>query len=474
MRGMDSNIVDLIYLDPPFNTNEEHKAPIGSPAEGASFKDIWTDEDVKNEWHGQIAEQYENLYQVIQATEEIHDKSMKIYLMAMAIRLFEMHRILKDKYSIYLHCDPTASHYLKLIMDAIYGKKNFRAEIVWKRHNAHNDKVFGSIHETIFYYSTQIIPISDEVRMPLEKKYLKKHTKLDGRQKQHGKYATGDLTARRPSNTEAGKKWKDIDPKNRQWSPPRRGEYAKYIEEHFIPDYRSIKSPHKRLDMLDKAELIHWSKNGKPSLKRYANAKKGNLHQSLWTDIVAPRGKEDTGYPTQKPLALLERIIKASSNEGDLVLDPFCGCATACVAAEQLQRQWIGIDISPDAEFLTKLRLEDASEQGTLFSPIKMSDVIVTSNPPSRTDESMSVHQLRLPKAENYKHELYGIQEGRCAGCKYFLPFRNLTIDHILPRIKGGTDHRDNLQLLCQACNSTKGTGTQEQLIERLTAQGII
>ena len=126
MRGINAECIDLIYLDPPFNSKKKYKAPIGSPAEGAEFKDIWTDEDIKDEWHGQIAEEHEELYQIIQASETVYDKSMKIYLMAMSVRLFEMKRILKPTGSIYLHCDPTASHYIKLVMDGIFGKKNLR------------------------------------------------------------------------------------------------------------------------------------------------------------------------------------------------------------------------------------------------------------------------------------------------------------------------------------------------------------
>ena len=469
MRGIDSDTVDLIYLDPPFNTNEEHKAPIGTPAEGAKFKDIWTDEDVKDGWYSEIAEQYPHIHQIIQAAEHTFDHSMMIYLMAMSIRLIEMKRILKPKGSIYLHCDPTASHYLKLILDSLFGKKNFRAEIIWKRHNAHNDKTFGSIHETIFCYAPQKIPISDEVRAPVDPNSLKKYKKPDNRVKVHGKYITGDLTASQPRQGESGKPWKDIKPKNRHWSPPRTGEYAKYIEEHFIPNYRSIESPHKRLDLLDEANLIHWSKKGKPSLKRYKNAKKGHLHQSLWIDIKPARGDENTGYPTQKPLALLDRIIKASSNEGDFVLDPFCGCATACVAAEKLQRKWIGIDISPSAEVITKIRLDEASEQGALFSNIQMSDVIVSSEPPIRTDtDPQEVIQPKLPNYTIHKNDLYGKQEGFCNGCREHFRIRNLQVDHIVPQSRGGTDHPKNLQLLCQACNSTKGNGTQEELIQRL------
>ena len=232
MRGIDSETIDLIYLDPPFNTKKEYQAPIGSPAEGASFKDIWTDDDIKHEWHGEIAEQHQELYQIIQASETLYDKSMKIYLMAMAVRLFEMKRILKPNGSIYLHCDPTASHYLKLAMDSLFGKKNFRAEIVWQRHNAHNDKLYGAIHDTIFYYSYGEKEIPSEVLIPLSDERIEDFDGCD----EHGKYEKGDLKGPRTSEGESGKPWRGIDPAetaDRCWSVPRTGRYAKYIEEHF-------------------------------------------------------------------------------------------------------------------------------------------------------------------------------------------------------------------------------------------------
>ena len=389
LRGINTDCIDLIYLDPPFNSKRNYKAPIGSPAEGAEFKDIWTDDDIKSEWHGQIAEQHEELYQVIQAAETLYDKSMKIYLMAMAVRLFEMHRILKPTGSIYLHCDPTASHYLKMVMDDIFEVDNFQNEIVWHYHTGGASKRrFSKKHDTILFYGR-----SDKYRF-------------------------------------------------------------------FSERVKVTRTP--------------------KSLKRAANPKGARISVSdtdklapdVWADIPAinPMAKERTGYPTQKPLKLLDRIIKASSNEGDVVLDPFCGCATACVAAEQLGRQWIGIDISPSAEVITKIRLDEASQQGTLLSPVQMSEVLVQTQPPVRTDIP-NTPQMQLPKA--HKHELYGEQEGKCNGCRYFLPFRNMTIDHIVPQSKAGTDARENLQLLCQACNSTKGTGTQDALLARLKEQGI-
>ncbi|MYB63678.1 site-specific DNA-methyltransferase, partial [Candidatus Poribacteria bacterium] len=264
MRGIDSETIDLIYLDPPFNTNRNYKAPIGSAAEGAQFKDIWTDADIKQEWHGHIAAEHEELYQVIHASEFIHGKSMKIYLTAMAVRLFEMQRLLKPSGSIYLHCDPTASHYLKLILDDMFNGDNFRNEIVWHYYNgsSNSKRNYARKHDTILFYANG------------------KENMFD------------DVAAREPY-----------------------------------------------------AENSNWVKNPKSYGGDYKANPNGKRMHDVWRiPSLNNMAKERTGYPTQKPLALLDRIIKASSNENDVVLDPFCGCATACVAAEKLQRQWIGID----------------------------------------------------------------------------------------------------------------------------------
>ena len=195
-------------------------------------------------------------------------------------------------------------------------------------------------------------------------------------------------------------------------------------------------------------------------LKRYAQAADGQRVNDVFDDIrpVSNLGREKVGYPTQKPLALLDRIIKASSNPADVVLDPFCGCATACVSAESLSRQWIGIDLSPVAATLVESRLRD---QFGIFAEIHHRTDI-----PRRTDLG------DLPNYRTHKHELFGKQEGHCRGCRMMFPFRNFEIDHVVPRAKGGSDHVENLQLLCGACNRAKGTGTQAELIAKLRDRG--
>ncbi|MYD52550.1 MAG: hypothetical protein F4W93_13870 [Dehalococcoidia bacterium] len=211
---------------------------------------------------------------------------------------------------------------------------------------------------------------------------------------------------------------------------------------------------------LEQEGLIYLPKkaNGVPSFKRYLHENKGQVPSNLWIDIPPVQsGKERTGYPTQKPLALLERIVAASSNPGDMVLDPFCGCATACIAAEKLDRQWVGIDLSSKAVELVNMRLQDY--MGDLFHNRL---VTARTDVPKRTD-------IDAPK--NYRqnaHVLYGQQEGNCNGCKEHFPFKVFDVDHIVPRSRGGSNHMDNLQLLCSHCNRLKGDRPQEYLIARL------
>ena len=285
-----------------------------------------------------------------------------------------------------------------------------------------------------------------------------------------GRYRVGDLTGPGLSNGESGEPWQGYDPgqSGRCWSVPRTGAYAQWIEDNLIPGYTAIAGVHARLDALSSAGLIDWTPGGYPRLKRYLEASRGEAVSDFIGDIqnVNNRSKEHVGYPTQKPLELLERIIKASSKEGDWVLDPFCGCATACVAADRLGRRWVGIDLSPKAVQLVNQRLQQPLPLG-LGSLFHHGYVTARTDIPRRTDIDTPVNYR-----EN-KHLLFGQQEGLCNGCKMMFPFRNFTVDHVVPQSRGGTDHLDNLQLLCGACNSLKGNRPQEYLIVRLKEMGI-
>ena len=459
LRGIDTESIDLIYLDPPFNSKRNYAAPIGSEAAGAAFKDTWTLSDVDTAWHGEIADREPALYQTIHAAELTHGKGMKSYLIMMAVRLLEMKRVLKKTGSIYLHCDPTASHYLKNVMDAVFGKNNFRNEIVWQRTNTRSlGKQFSRVHDIILFYSKSSQKVWNDVYTEHDPEYVKRAYRYSD---ERGLYQVGDLTAGNVTEKgESGQPWRGVDPSliGRHWSTPIRAAWPEGVDP---PDNYEELSVHERLDALDAAGLIYWPPKGKvPRFKRYLSTSQGRRVNDVITDInpIASKSKERVGYPTQKPIALLERVIRASSNVGDVVLDPFCGCATTCVAAERHQRQWIGIDISDKAVELVQVRLE--AEVGIFGEVIHRTDI------PKRSE--------KLPNYRTHKHTLFGKQEGLCNGCRTQFPFRNMTIDHIVPKSQGGTDHEDNLQLLCGACNATKGTGTQAELISRLKARGIL
>ena len=434
MRGMNSDSVDLIYLDPPFNSNRDYAAPIGSQAAGAAFKDTWTLNDIDIAEHGELAEQAPSLHTVIQAAREVHGKGMQSYLIMMSTRLLEMARILKDTGSIYLHCDPTASHYLKLVMDSIFGKNNFRNELNWKRKSGRAGKTnrFGTSCDVIFFYSKSSTYTYNLQYRESNPEYIRKmfrHTDEGGR-----RYRIDNLASPNPRP--------NLTYEYRGYKPPAKG-WAISRE---------------KMEQWDREGRLHFPKSpdGRIQRIRYLDELKGEEVPSLWDDIppIGSQAKERVGYPTQKPLALLERIIKASSSPGDVVFDPFCGCATTLVAADRLQRSWVGIDISSKAAELVVSRIRE--DQG-LFQ-----EIIARDDYPQRTDMS------DIPPARTHKHTLYGLQEGICGGCEIHFPFRNLTIDHKIPRSKGGTDHFENLWLLCGACNSMKGTGTVAELRARL------
>ena len=348
MRGMNSASVDLIYLDPPFNSKRDYAAPIGSEAAGAAFKDTWGLNDIDVEWLNLIEQKHPLLNRIIKAAITKSDMS---YLIYMAPRIIEMHRLLKPTGSIYLHCDPTMSHYLKLVMDAIFGRAQFRNEVIWHYKNASRGKYkWANAHDVLLYYgydSSRVVFNRDAVLVPFE----------------------SGMT---------------------EWRYTKGGQAGRPVPKGKTPD-----------------DVICM-----PSLNAMA--------------------KERVGYPTQKPLSLLEIIIKASSIKGDIVLDPFAGCATTCIAAEIHGRQWAGIDISPKAVELVRSRarreLTHVALSAEIFEAIARTDI------PIRTD----LGTLPRYNSKANRTTLYGEQKGHCTGCGEHFQDRHLKSIISLHRAREG------------------------------------
>ena len=382
LRGMHSETVDLIYLDPPFNSSKIYATPIGGEKAREEFKNTWTLDDLDVAWLGRIAHKAPALYRVIDAAGHTHSGGMQSYLTMMAIRLLEMRRILRPTGSLYLHCDPVASHYLKLLMDAIFGREYFQSEVIWGyRTQGVSLSAWPKKHDVLLHYGKRKRPTFSPQRERIYYEKAFRHTKQD--------------------------------------------EQGRYYVDVYLRDV--------------------WDDD--PQTRTL-------ISQSL----------ERVGYRTQKPLGLLRRIILASSNPGDMVLDPFCGCATACVAAEELGRQWVGIDISPKAKELIHKRF---AQNLDLFK-VALESTVYREDVPERHDltqeESreeiefaMPVLQRRSSSAAN-KEYLFGKQRGICPGCDDRFAYRSFGFDHIVARAKGGGDELENLQLLCGSCNSMKGT----------------
>lgn len=355
-RYIPDETVDLVYLDPPFNSKatynmlfEEHDGS-KSAAQFQAFEDTWHWDQAAAAAYQEVAERGEKISQAIIAMRQmLGDTDMLAYLSMMAIRLIELRRVLKPTGSIYLHCDPTASHYLKIVMDSIFGIDNYRNEIIWKRTTAHNDPVrYGKIHDTLLFYSKTEQYIWNTVYAPYDAQYIEQYYRYkdeDGRM-----FLSRDLTAPSHGGNSGQYQWKGITPPSgRMWS---------FTYENMIK--------------LEEENRIFYTRNGYPRYKQFLEDMPGVPAQSIWTDILNLRSwhQEDLGYQTQKPEALLERIIQASSNPGDLVLDPFCGCGTAVVAAQKLGRQWIGIDITHVAITVMKRRLIETFEPDPNFNVI--------------------------------------------------------------------------------------------------------
>lgn len=415
MREMDSETVDLIATDPPFNKSRDFHATPDKIASGASFQDRWSwEDDVHQEWVDKLADDYPTLMDAIWLGRKAHSDGMGAYMCFMAVRLLEMRRILKPMGSIYLHCDPTASHYLRTMMDVIFGKQNFQNEIVWAyKTGGVSERRFSRKHDTILYYGKTGKTIFNPQK---QKSYTK-------------------AKSRKPGTVNYGQSSAEF-----------------YIDDIGVYNLVSMKD--------------------------------------VWDiSYVGSTSSERTGFPTQKPLALYERIILASSDEGDVVLDPFAGCATTCVAAERLNRQWVGIDIWEGAHevVLERFEQEGLLRQGTQGSQMfTTGEFKYTTEPPVREDDGVEAVPYLLPpdqrrrarygweKLSHSKIRSYLVESQKqvasglvvCAGCGRKLETEFMELDHINPRASGGNNDISNRVLLCRPCNQRKK--------EKLTLPGLI
>jgi site-specific DNA-methyltransferase (adenine-specific) len=349
--------VNLIYLDPPFNSQVHYNVLFQSPkedvasAQAQAFRDTWSWGE-ESEWSmREIMAQGGGVARIIDALHAaLGDSDMMAYLAMMAVRLDALHRKLKPNGSLYLHCDPTASHYLKIVLDRIFGPDHFLNEIVWKRTSAHSSaKRYGPVHDVILFYAKSDASfVWNPQYLPYDDAYL--DTFFDQQDENGRRWKRSDLTGAGTRRGETGLVWRglDVTAKGRHWA-----------------------YPPAELERLDAAGRIHWPQKpgGMPRLKQYPEDLKGVPLQDVWTDIrpLHNLAQERIGYPTQKPLALLDRIVRVSSNKGDVVLDPFCGCGTTIEAAERAGRRWIGIDVAVHAIKVIEARLAERIEGGVQY-----------------------------------------------------------------------------------------------------------
>jgi site-specific DNA-methyltransferase (adenine-specific) len=428
--------VDLVYLDPPFNSNANYnilfKSPEGaqSDAQIEAFEDTWHWNDSAEAAFDEVMRSgNSDAFELLRAMRAfLGDNDMMAYLAMMAVRLIELHRVLKPTGSLYLHCDPTASHYLKLLLDGVFGAQRYINEIIWLRANAHNFKsrYWPRQHDTILLYAKGKEIKLDPQYQPYSEAQLKRY-----KQDENGRYYTGqDMTVslvRRHRQFE----WRGVTP----------------------PPHRSWGASKEQLEEWLAEGRILLRADGKPrmdGLKKYLDEMPGKQVGTVWSDVdrITNTAQERLGYPTQKPLALLERIVAASSNEGDVVLDPFCGCGTAVHAAQKLGRQWIGIDITHLAIGLIEKRMKDAFP-GLAFEVIgRPQDLQSARDLAARDKHQFELWALSVVEAQPWKGGRKGA-DGGIDGIIYFKPDGKRT-ERAIVEVKGGATGVKDIGRLAQ------------------------
>ena len=399
LRALNRECVDLIYLDPPFNSGKQWHNPIGKGGGKVGFDDIWgwdryTDETlqqtIERQWEDEKEFAGTAIRQVVEAAVDAHDPTMGSYCAFMAPRLIEMHRVLKPDGTLYLHCDSAANSYLRLLLDAVFGWRSLRNEIIW------------------FYDDT---PGRPKHHFPRKHDTIYRYTKSGAQSATQWTFNGNAAQIRVPIKEESKKRY----------------QYVRRI-----------------------------------GGREYLGGREDRLIADIWPIPAVKKGSrvhQDAGYKTQKPIMLLERIIAASSSDGDVVLDPFCGCATSCVAAQKLGRRWIGIDIEPEAVKLCRTRLRNELQ---LFDETEE-----RKQPPTPSDDRQGelMPRGRALRLELWKQlqQLQGVDKPRCPVCGEAPGEKYMEVDHIIPRSRGGEHTWGNVQLLCGPCNRSKGNKTMAQ-----------
>ena len=459
--------VDLVYLDPPFNSNADYNVLFreasgeASQAQFHAFTDTWNWADAAQTF-AEFVDTCPNTT-VVEMVEALHqflkNSPMMAYLAMMAPRLVELHRVLKPTGSLYLHCDPTASRYLGMLLDGIFGQQNFRNEIVWKRTSAHSAaRKWNDVHDVILFYAKSDSHVWNQVLLEHSEEYADRYKNTDAEGK---KWADDNLTGPGVRHGDSGSEWRGLNPtaKGSHWKVSN-----KAVEAVVGPEMAGKLSTTQKLDVLDKAGLIHWPKSRSgdasfPRFKRYLS--KGGAVQDIITDVppINSQAQERLGYPTQKPTALLERIIQSSSNPGDIVLDPFCGCGTTIHAAQKLGRQWIGIDVTYLAINLIKRRLKDAFGDDVQFEERGQPTDFGSAKELASLDKwqfqqwALSLIDAR-PRTEG---DGKGADRG-VDGMLYFYESKDKR-EKILVQIKGGGVQRNDVSTLLGDVNNQKFAG---------------
>ena len=453
LRDLNSTSVDLIYADPPRNSGQTLRASPRAYAAGFFYEDKWTANDARPDWEDEIAVRQPDAMHIINSFKLVHDEGMINYLVFLTVRLLELQRVLKPSGSIYVQCRTDSAHCIKAIMDTIFGSEQFKNDIAFGRIvPSGGNKMWKWAHDKLLFYAGPHIYTWNQVLQPHPADYYDQYVYEDER----GKYQSLPLAHEGVRSDDRGAEWRGYNPSKtgRHWSVPMT------LLRQLCPERSDLSglTAHEKLDLLDANGMIHWRGSiSAPRYKMHADTTEGGRRSDIVATIkkVDQKSQEGTGWPEQVPEELLEVIIKASTDEGDIVLDPFSGSGTACVVAEKLKRHWVGIEQALQGFDVLESRLRREVNLKELSHPgftLSRADWKESSNLMTGT------HAMRA---------LYEKQSGKCNGCQHELPIHVLTTD-LVDRSPAAPAGIDNLQLLCHYCRTLRGDNDMNYLVAQV------